>query len=84
GIFICLFLAGTFCISKLIETSNPYLLAQAKMQKLLLGVIVSIIITCGISQYLPLFGFLLIILSILLILPLAILMFWNNLELSKP
>jgi hypothetical protein len=83
GIFICLFLSGTFCISKLIETSESYLQAQARIQKLLLGVIVSIVITCGISQYLPLFGFLLIILSALLILPIAILSFWNNLELSK-
>jgi low temperature requirement protein LtrA len=84
GIFICLFLSGTFCISKLIETSESYLQAQSKMQKLLLGVIASIVITCGISQYLPLFGFLLIILSALLILPIAILTFWNKLELSKP
>jgi hypothetical protein len=84
GIFICLFLSGTFFISKLIETSESYLQAQAKMQKLLLGVIVSIVITCGLSQYLPLFGFLLIILSALLILPIVILTFWNNLELSKP
>ncbi len=84
GIFISVFLLCTFCISKLIETSISYLQAQAKMQKLLLGVIVSIVITCGISQYLPLFGFLLIILSALLILPIVILTFWNNLELSKP
>ncbi len=83
GIFICLFLSCTFCISKLIETSNSHLQIQTKLQRLLLGVIVSIIITCGISQYIPLFGFLLITLSALLILPVAILMFWNNLELSK-
>ncbi|HEV3221447.1 MAG TPA: low temperature requirement protein A [Puia sp.] len=84
GIFICLFLLVTFCISKLIETSKSYLQAQAILQKLILGAIVSIFITCGISQYLPLFGFLLIILSVLLVLPVAILIFWNNLELSKP
>jgi len=84
GIFICLFLTCTFCISKLIETSITYLQAQDKIQKLLLGVIAFILITCVISQYLPLFEFLLIILSALLILPVAILMFWNNLELSKP
>jgi hypothetical protein len=84
GIFVCLFLLCTFCISKLIETSESYLQAQAKIQKLLLGVIVSIVIICGISQYLPLFDFLSIILSALLILPIAILTFWNKLELSKP
>ncbi|HWY36298.1 MAG TPA: low temperature requirement protein A, partial [Nitrosopumilaceae archaeon] len=84
GIFICLFLTCTFCISKLIETSITYLQAQDKIQKLLLGVIAFIVITCVISQFLPLFEFLLIILSALLILPVAILMFWNNLELSKP
>jgi low temperature requirement protein LtrA len=72
GIFICLFLAGTFCISKLIETTNSYLVAQAKIQRLLLGVIVSILIASGLSQYLSLFGFLFIILSVLLILPVAI------------
>jgi len=83
GIFICLFLSGTFCISKLVETSQLYLQAQAKMQKLLLGVIVSIIIISGISRYVPLFWFLLIILSALLILPIAILTLWNNLELSN-
>ena len=83
GIFICLFLTGTFCISKLVETSNSYLQTQAKMQKLLLGVIVFAFITRVISQYIPLFAFLLVILSILLIVPIVILTFWNNLELSR-
>ena len=84
GIFICLFLLCTFCISKLIETPGSYMQAQAKIQKLLLGVVVAIVVTCGISQYIPLLGFLIIIFSTLLILPIAILMFWNELELSKP
>jgi low temperature requirement protein LtrA len=81
GIFISLFLAGTFCISKLVETSNSYLQAQVKMQRLLLGVTVFLVIITFISQYIPLFGFLLVILFVLLILPVAILIFWNNLEL---
>ena len=84
GVFICLFLSGTFCISKLIETSNSYRQTLAKFQNLLLGVIVFILMICGISHYLTLFWFLLIILSLLLILPIAILMFWNNSELPKP
>jgi hypothetical protein len=84
GIFVCHFLLCTFCISKLIETSESYLQVQSKIQKLLLSVIVTIAIICGISQYLPLFDFLSIILSALLILPVAILTFWNKLELSKP
>lgn len=85
GIFISLFLAGTFCISKLIETSKSYQQTQVKMQRLLLCVIVSLaIITCGLSPYMPLFGFLSVILFVLLILPVAILIFWNNLELSIP
>jgi low temperature requirement protein LtrA len=83
GSFICIFLSGTFCISKLVEPSKSYLQAQSKIQKLLLGVIVSIAIVCGMSHFISLFGFLLITLSALLILPIAILMFWNNLELSK-
>ncbi len=83
GIFICLFLSGTFCISTLVDISKSHLRAQAKMQKLLFTVIVSIMITCVLSQYLPLFGFLLIVLSVLLVLPVAIVMFWNKLELPK-
>ena len=82
GIFICLFLSGTLCISKLIEASKSYLQAQAKMQTLLLGVIVSLVITCGVSQYLTLVGFLLIALLALLVLAIAILTFWNNFGLS--
>jgi low temperature requirement protein LtrA len=73
GIFICLFLLGTFCLSNLIETPNLDPKAQSKTQRLLLGVIVSIAIACGISQYLELFWFLLIILASLLILPVSIL-----------
>lgn len=73
GIFICLFLLGTFCLSKLIETPDLHPQAQAQMQRLLLGLIVPIVIACGISQYLQLFWFLLIILASLLILPVAIL-----------
>ena len=85
GIFISLFLAGTFCISKLVETSNSYLQAQVKMQRLLLGVIAFLaIITCGISPYISLLGFLFVILFVLVILPVVILIFWNNLELSPP
>src|SRR5579862_269898 len=79
GIFICLFLSGSFFISTLIETPKSSPQARANTQKLLLGVIVFMIVTCGISQYLSLFGFLLMILFTLLLLPIAMLMFWNDL-----
>jgi low temperature requirement protein LtrA len=75
GISICLFLLGTLCISELLETSKSYLQAETKMQKLLLGAIISIVIITGISQYLALFGFLSIVLSVLLVLSILILMF---------
>jgi low temperature requirement protein LtrA len=84
GVFICLFLSGSFCISKLIETPDSYMRAQDQMQKLLVGVIVSIVIISGISQHIPLLWFLIIIFSALLILTIAILMFWEELELVKP
>jgi low temperature requirement protein LtrA len=79
GIFICLFLSGSFFISTLIETSGSSLLMRSNTRKLLLGVIFFLVIACTTSQHLPLMVFLLIILFALLSLPIAMLLFWDSL-----
>lgn len=83
GVSIAVFLSITLVISTLVEAPEVYINEHPKIQRLLLAVIIAIVIISFLSPFLSLMSYLFLLFSVILIMPVTILVFWNNLELKK-